>query len=169
MHRLACLVALAAVLFATAWGRPKGTFNYEIDVTAAVGDTALIRPALKAEKRFNTSTARKIFFGGEAVLQLNAIAHGYEMPGSADIRKFENVRVAPGHYLLVVICRSSTAVGRFDLKVDAVAGGEYLVECSGAGNTTRAHVWRKDQPAVEAPVATEMPAAASTQAAPAQQ
>jgi hypothetical protein len=67
------------------------------------------------------------------VLQLNAIAHGYEMPGSADIRKFENVRVAPGHYLLVVICRSSTAVGRFDLKVDAVAGGEYLVECSGAG------------------------------------
>jgi hypothetical protein len=158
MHRTTKLAALAALLFATAWGKPQGTLNYEVDATTLPNETAIIRAALPSEKQFKSSKWKRIFVQ-DSLTQFLVISRGYDIPGAANVKKYGAVRVKPGRYLARVVC-SGMFIGSFDLFVDAQAGGEYLLECSGDGHTMRAHAWRKDQPTVAG--ADAVPAAAAT-------
>ncbi|MUV15508.1 hypothetical protein [Noviluteimonas gilva] len=161
MHRSTKLAALAALLFATAWGKPKGTFKYEVDASTPPNETAIIRAALRSEKQFKSSAIKRIFVQ-DSWTQFLVISRGYDIPGAANVKKYAAVRVKPGKYLARVVC-NGMFIGSFDMEVDVQAGGEYLLECSGDGHSMRAHVWRKDQPTVaDAAVATPAATTADT-------
>ncbi|KGQ18602.1 hypothetical protein LF41_628 [Lysobacter dokdonensis DS-58] len=97
--------------------------------------------------------------------ELIVISQGYDVAGAANVSKFAAVRVRQGKYLVRLRC-NGMFVGTFDLTVDAQAGGEYLLECSGDGHGMDAHVWRKDRP-TEDTTASAATGAAEQAAAPA--
>lgn len=113
---------------------------------------------MRSEKQFKSSAIKRIFVQ-DSWTQFLVISRGYDIPGAANVKKYAAVRVKPGKYLARVIC-NGMFTGSFDMFVDAQAGGEYLLECSGDGHSMRAHVWRKDQPTVADAAAA--PTAAAT-------
>lgn len=123
-------IALLAASTSACVSVPTGT--YTLGQQGSADETSLIRPAKKEERQYKPSVAARMFSVPAGTAQLLHIWPASNLSTGTSLQKFESVRVAPGAYLVKVLCNVGGFAVYYDLPIETHAGKDQLIECTGA-------------------------------------
>ena len=137
---LLILIAVGLMALAGCATVSRGTYDFGT-AGAPPTDIAIIRPANEDERQYKPSVAARIFAKPAGIAQVQYLVPGNDVGLEKDVRGYSSIRVPSGSYLVRVLCHVGGFSEWFDVRINAEAGRQSLLECVGAtGNNGRVTV-----------------------------
>lgn len=128
---LLILIGVGLMVLAGCATVSRGTYDFGT-AGALATDVAIIRPANKDERQYKPNVAARIFAKPADIAQIQYIVPGNNVSLEKDVRGYSSIRVPSGSYFVRVLCHVGGFSEWFDVRVQAEAGKQSLLECMGA-------------------------------------
>lgn len=100
--------------------------------TFPIEKTSVIRPALEEERTYKPNRWARAFARPAAIADLYMIASVDGKTKTVKLNKYYGARVEPGKYFVGVKCNVGGFMLTFNVEVEALAGLQHLIECTGS-------------------------------------